>query len=168
MKEKYIHPSLSSLYIQNFLINDIIDFSQITANVLEIRYSTFTLSELIDELTHLFSYYYRMKKLGLAFKISESVPHRVKSDYQRLLQIFVNILNNAQKFSSSGYVLVEIFSSDKAEVSFSVRDEGYGMDLLKLQQVQEVISKENDLSNSWQGTIFFIAYPHLGFGLIIS
>jgi signal transduction histidine kinase len=85
VKQKYIYPSLSSLYMQNFLINDIIDFSQITANVLEIRYSTFTLSELIDELTQLFSYYYRMKKLGLAFKINESVPHKVKSDYQRLL-----------------------------------------------------------------------------------
>lgn len=51
IKDNYILPSLSSLKMQNYLINDIIDFSQISANLLEIRYSTFTLDDVIKEIT---------------------------------------------------------------------------------------------------------------------
>lgn len=57
------------------------------------------MTELIDELSELFRYHFKMKKLGLAFNVGQNVPPRIKSDYERLLQILVNIIQNAQKFS---------------------------------------------------------------------
>lgn len=99
---------MASLQMQNHLISDIIDFSQIDAGLIEIRLSTFNLLQLINEISQQFQYEFTMKKLGLAFIVEEGTPLKIKSDYQRLLQVLTNIIQNAQKFSERGYVVVRI------------------------------------------------------------
>lgn len=81
IKSNYILPSLSSLKMQNYLINDIIDFSHLSANLLELRYSTFSIEDIIKELTSLFKFNLLMKKIGLAFNIDENAPNEIKTDY---------------------------------------------------------------------------------------
>lgn len=51
LKDAYLMPCQASLKLQNNLINDIIDFSHINAKLLELRFNTFSLASLIDEIT---------------------------------------------------------------------------------------------------------------------
>jgi signal transduction histidine kinase len=76
---------MTALKMQNHLINDIIDFSQINAGLIEIRFNSFKLADLIQEITALFENQFTMKRLGLAFIVDEGVPQKIKTDYERLL-----------------------------------------------------------------------------------
>jgi signal transduction histidine kinase len=46
--------------------------------------------------------------MGLAFYINDFTSATISTDYQRLFQILVNLIQNALKFSEKGYILVEI------------------------------------------------------------
>ncbi|CAD8110152.1 unnamed protein product [Paramecium sonneborni] len=158
IRDNYILPGLSSLMRQSHLVNDIIDFSQINAEILELKYSEFYLKELIQELTQLFKFEFKAKKIGLAFKVDYNVPPTIKSDYQRLLQILINLLYNALKYSQHGYVLVTIKANDTySNILFSIADEGDGITSQKLYQIQNVLKDHHTSTQDWNG-----------FGLILS
>ena len=59
-----------------------------------------------QELTELFSYYFKMKNLGLAFNIDENVLKRSCSD-----------------ICEYGYIVIEVNAEDKSMIAFSVKDE---------------------------------------------
>jgi signal transduction histidine kinase len=107
-----------------YIINDIIDFSQINAEIFGLNYTTFSLLDLIQELTKLFHHEFTNKKLGLSFNIQQDTPLIIKSDQKRLMQVLVNLIQNAQKFSHYGYVCINIEAQANRVISFSVRDEG--------------------------------------------
>ncbi|CAK91348.1 unnamed protein product (macronuclear) [Paramecium tetraurelia] len=158
IRDAYILPGLSSLTRQSHLVNDIIDFSQINAEILELQYSEFYLKELTQELTQLFKFEFKAKKIGLAFKVDYNIPPTIKSDYQRLLQILVNLLYNALKYSQHGYVLVTINADNQYNnIEFTIADEGVGITSEKLNQIQNVLKDHHTSTQDWNG-----------FGLILS
>ncbi|CAD8133708.1 unnamed protein product [Paramecium octaurelia] len=161
IKEQYLQPCLSALKLQNHLINDIIDFSQINAKLLDLKFSQFELSKIIKEITEQFKFQFEFKQIGLAFEITKpmSLLTLIKTDYQRLLQLLTNIIQNALTFSEKGYVLVNIDSFERNEIKFSIKDEGIGLTKKQLYSIREIITQEQQTTiktQEWQG-----------FGLII-
>ncbi|CAD8050450.1 unnamed protein product [Paramecium sonneborni] len=161
IKEQYLQPCLCALKLQNHLINDIVDFSQINAKLLDLKFSQFELQKIINEVTDQFKFQFEFKQIGLAFEIIKptSLFTLIKTDYQRLLQVLTNIIQNALTFSEKGYVLVSIESLEKNEIEFSIKDEGVGLTKKQLYQIREIINQEQQTSikmQEWQG-----------FGLII-
>lgn len=61
----------------------------------------------------------------LEWSIPEPVP-RFKTDRQRLLQILINLLTNASKFTTKGYVRLSV-DINKEYLHFKVEDSGIGM-----------------------------------------
>ncbi|CAD8170287.1 unnamed protein product [Paramecium pentaurelia] len=161
IKDQYLQPCLSALKLQNHLINDIIDFSQINAKLLDLKFSQFNLQKIINEVTEQFKFQFQFKQIGLAFEISRpmSLLTQIKTDYQRLLQVLTNIIQNALTYSETGYVLVKIDSWDLNEIEFSIKDEGIGLTRKQLTSIRQIINQEQQTttrSQQWQG-----------FGLII-
>ncbi|CAK88828.1 unnamed protein product (macronuclear) [Paramecium tetraurelia] len=161
IKDQYLQPCLAALKLQNHLINDIIDFSQINAKLLDLKFSQFNLQRIINEITEQFKFQFQFKKIGLAFEISRpmSLLTQIKTDYQRLLQVLTNIIQNALTYSETGYVLVRIDSYDLNEIEFSIQDEGIGLTMKQLTSIRQIINQEQQTttrSQQWQG-----------FGLII-
>jgi PAS domain S-box-containing protein len=118
---------------QNLLgiINDILDFSKIEAGAMTLESIPFDLADAIDEVVALMAGKAEEKHLELGLSIMPNVPRRVVADPGRLKQILVNLMGNAIKFTSLGYVLVEVSAfgeGGRTALRISVRDTGIGIE----------------------------------------
>jgi CheY-like chemotaxis protein len=117
---------------QNLLgiINDILDFSKIEAGAMTLENIPFDLADAVDEVVALMAGKAEEKHLELGLSIMPNVPRRVVADPGRLKQILVNLVGNAIKFTSLGFVHVEVSASSegpRTALRISVRDTGIGI-----------------------------------------
>ena len=113
------------------LINDILDFSKIEASNIEIETIEFNLDQVIHNMMSILAVKLDDKGLGFRLIKDPKVPTHFYGDPKRIEQIFINLLNNAIKFTTSGEVLFEVdlkaLEGDLAHIIFTVKDTGIGM-----------------------------------------
>lgn len=113
------------------LINNILDFSRLEANKIEVRKSPTDLRALVDGATRMMSVLASKKGLSLYASVMESVPPYFLLDGPHLNQVLINLLGNAIKFTQSGKVSLEIshdFSTDtNVTLRIIVSDTGIGI-----------------------------------------
>ncbi len=117
------------------LINDILDFTKAGSGKLVVESAELDLDETVDHVVGVVYGDAAEKGLDLRINISPDVPRRVKGDRLRIQQILLNLVGNAVKFTSDGYVEVSVEedavgrSSDdgKRRLAFVVRDTGPGI-----------------------------------------
>ena len=113
------------------IINDILDFSKIEAGGLELEVISYDLRSLIEETLETVAVTAHAKKLELCSIIRSNVPHALRGDPGRMRQVFLNLLNNAIKFTEEGEVAlhVEVIRewADFCVIQFSVQDTGLGI-----------------------------------------
>lgn len=107
------------------VINDILDFSKIEAGMLLIQNVDFSLRSALRESMDVLSATAAQKDIDLRLEVDEDVPGTVRGDPFRLRQVLLNLMGNAIKFTSEGYVLVKV--SGAGPVSFTVEDTGIGI-----------------------------------------
>ncbi|MEL6221386.1 MAG: PAS domain S-box protein [Cyanobacteria bacterium J06627_8] len=99
------------------LIEELLDFSRIEAQRMELHPIAFNLKELLDELDALFLP--RARQKGISFKLltHEPLPQIVWGDAQRLKQVLINLIENAIKFTNDGQVVLQVrLVTDKAVI----------------------------------------------------
>ncbi len=116
------------------LINDVLDISKIEAGELEIDFHNFSIRELVQDLHTLFAPMAREKSLNLQVNpLDEQIPDILHSDSHRVKQILINLLNNAIKFTLTGFIRLDVqaLRSDTASgqiwLRLSVEDSGIGI-----------------------------------------
>jgi len=113
------------------IINDILDFSKIEAGKLVLENRDFSIDEVMQELSGMFSVNADDKGLELSVSAAPGVPRMLKGDSLRLRQVVINLVANAVKFTDQGSVsvLVDVDTIDKRSVDllFSVKDTGIGI-----------------------------------------
>ncbi|NQZ58295.1 MAG: response regulator [Lentisphaeraceae bacterium] len=115
------------------LINDILDLSKVEAGKLELQYTAISLSELISEIEHIFSQKVKEKGLELQFQITDDLPECLLLDETRLRQLLLNFIGNAVKFTSSGYVRLEVHcefpepTHSSVDLTINIVDSGIGI-----------------------------------------
>ncbi|HSO59822.1 MAG TPA: response regulator [Desulfobacterales bacterium] len=114
------------------IINDILDFSKIEAGKLEMEAVPFSLDEVMDNLASLVTVKAHEKEgLEVLFSTSPEVPRSLVGDPLRLGQVFINLANNAVKFTERGEIVVssELVNRGEqtVEMKFSVKDTGIGL-----------------------------------------
>jgi len=123
-----IHTSAQALLL---LVNDVLDISAIEAGKLQRRHANFHLQELAQRLQKMLQQMAASKGLDLRVEIAEDVPVRLHGDATHLLQILLNLLNNAVKFTEHGEVSLTISRLESPahapRLLFSVRDTGIGI-----------------------------------------
>jgi CheY-like chemotaxis protein len=125
---EYLHTAKSSAGFLLSVINDILDFSKIEAHQLTLESVVFSLTELIEGVTGLFSQQTAQNRLRLVTNIDPGVPDFVRSDPTRMRQVLINLMGNAMKFTSSGSIVCgAAFSGDA--LHFTVADTGIGIPL---------------------------------------
>ncbi|MCG8315951.1 MAG: ATP-binding protein [Pseudomonadales bacterium] len=110
------------------VINDILDYSKIESNKLEVEKISVDLSELIDECVSVFSNLCEEKNLPLYVDLDPKIPSRISSDSTRIRQIILNLLSNAFKFTENGYVYIRVDQMADSMIRFTVQDTGIGLD----------------------------------------
>ncbi len=123
-----IHSSARTLLAT---INDILDFSKIEAGRMEMEAINFSLSEVMNNVTSMFTEKAAEKGIELVVNTSEAVPRLLCGDPLRLQQVLVNLVSNAMKFTDSGEIEIKIVSAERDDnhcrLLFSVRDTGIGI-----------------------------------------
>jgi CheY-like chemotaxis protein/HPt (histidine-containing phosphotransfer) domain-containing protein/anti-sigma regulatory factor (Ser/Thr protein kinase) len=112
------------------LVNDILDVSKIEAGQMDIERVPFDLHELVEDLATLYRLRATEKSLLFRVHVDPSVPRNVLADPTRLRQVLVNLLGNALKFTSSGWIGLHVSASqeDAAHVlEFTIADTGIGI-----------------------------------------
>ena len=128
------HPQLKPLLYQIqqsadhllTVINDVLDYSQMQSGHLRIRPQTCELREVVQSAFALFSPRVRNLKLIYECDIADDVPQWVEVDRHRLIQILVNLLGNAIKFTHAGHVRLRVIRQGQG-VRFEITDSGIGI-----------------------------------------
>lgn len=108
------------------LIENILDFSTLEADRLELQPQEFNLVELVTNTTEQLHFLTEQKNLTLAIHTNIQNP-RIVNDKDRLRQVLVNLLDNAIKFTDTGGVFVEVRQTDQDKLAVMVRDTGIGI-----------------------------------------
>ena len=113
------------------IVDDILDYSKLEANKLELEITTFNLRELLDGVVQLLQRTAEGRQLRLSLEIEPSVRLLVRGDPIRLRQVLGNLIGNAIKFTERGSVdiLLRRLGETRAQhlLRFQVRDTGIGI-----------------------------------------
>src|SRR5256886_1218691 len=113
------------------ILNDILDYSKIEAEHLELESIPFDLPKVVHATATLLAVRAREKHLELTVDVQSDVPHLVRGDPTRLRQVLMNLIGNAIKFTEEGEVDVSAtvagHHGDRTSVRFRVRDTGIGI-----------------------------------------
>ncbi len=116
-------------------IEDILDFTRIEAQKLELEPVYFSIRELVTDTMKTIGVTAAQKGLQIAFAIAADVPDRLWGDPLRLRQILINLVGNAIKFTATGEVVVRGWAEggfgSEVMLHFQVRDTGIGIDAHK-------------------------------------
>ena len=107
-QREYVSAAIGSSTRLTRLLSDILDISRVESGRLVIDETEFSVSSLKNSVVDLFVPVARPKGLDLRFNLDASVPQRLMGDETRLRQILFNLVGNAIKFTSEGFVEVDI------------------------------------------------------------
>jgi len=143
------------------LINDVLDLSRIETGRVEWRDETMDLGEVVRSAVRSVSGEFSQKPgVELVTGDVESLPH-IQGDPDRILQVFINLLNNAAKFTEKGVVTIEGESNGQGYVVVRVRDTGVGISQESLGSIFDKFQQAN------QGDTLKTATGGSGLGLAI-
>ena len=146
------------------IVDDILDYSKLEANRLELEVTSFNLREVLDSMLQLLQHSAQRKKLQVGLYIDPGVRLAVRGDPVRLRQILSNLIVNAIKFTEHGSVQLHVRRAGETDqhhqVRFEVRDTGIGIS----QEQQEKLF--NSFSQADASTTRL--YGGTGLGLAIS
>lgn len=115
------------------LINDVLDFSKIDSKKMDLESIEISLIKILNQTVEMLSASATAKGIKLRSEIDPAIPAQVIGDSTRLMQVLINLVGNAIKFTDDGEVcicakVVRSSSSDIA-VRFEVNDTGIGIPL---------------------------------------
>ncbi len=114
------------------IISDILDFSKIEAGKLELEEVEFDLADLLQRARKVLQLSAQEKGLAFTTACAEEIPRSLKGDPSRLMQVLLNLMNNAIKFTQAGSVSarIELLRCDQQQASIrcEIRDTGIGID----------------------------------------
>ena len=160
----------SSIHLLN-LINDILDIAKIEAGKMDLELTDVELDELLHDVDNLIRTQAEQKQLSFQIKHPATLtPVTIFGNYQRLLQVILNLVGNAIKFTHEGGILIRAEVIRKklvchqrefpGIVKISVVDTGIGVSLEKQDKLFEnFFQVDGSHTKSYGGT---------GLGLAIS
>ena len=127
------------------LINDILELSRIESGYMSFEYEKCFVSELVDSIymTHQMLISEQLEFI----KELDAVQVEVMVDKGRLTQVITNFLNNASKFTKSGYIKLGYrYLSESDRVAIYVEDTGRGIELSEQKMIFSRFYKQDEFS----------------------
>lgn len=155
---EYVQTLISSGEGLLVLINDVLDLAKIEAGKLELEELPFTLEPTLQGVLALLRSQSAKKKNKLILKIEEDVPKNIIADQNRLRQVLINLMGNANKFTEDGSVKLVVKSRsgntpDTRFINFLVQDTGIGIPPEKQAKVFEKFTQaDGSTTRKYGGT----------------
>ncbi|NDY56435.1 response regulator [Desulfovibrio sulfodismutans] len=149
------------------LVNDILDFSRLDSQGLELHNEHFSLPRVISSVARTLRVQARAKGVGLRARMKKGCPMASRGDPDRLRQILFNLVGNAVKFTERGEVEFwaepwpggDVAHKDAAGadapvwVKFFVRDTGIGVSPEKMEVIFDPFRQaDGSITRKYGGT----------------
>lgn len=143
------------------LITDLLDFSKLEKNKVNLHPTFFEFSEITSILVNIFRPLIQNNHLQLSINIPSDLP-MIAADKNKIKQVLMNLLSNAIKFTPSGGSIhfQVLYDNEKEEIKVSISDTGRGIDSYKLTQVFEKFFQVDSGTNR--------EFGGLGLGLTVA
>ena len=133
------------------LINDLLDFSKLKSNQLELEPRPIDLKVITDVVIQGISPLIEQKELNIINSIPSSLP-AISADENRIQQILFNLIGNAIKFTEKGTVTIQASETDDG-VQVDIIDTGIGISKNKLKTIFDVfIQGDGSTERAHSGT----------------
>ncbi len=139
------------------IINELLDFSKIELGELELSETEFDLIRCIDNVCQMNYGAAEERNIGFNIDIDPDLARYVIGDEYKLTQVLNNILSNAIKFTSKGYVHFDVKLKNKSfqyqTINFTILDTGVGIPNEKLSVIfDEFTQLKTDIDAYNEGT----------------
>ena len=165
------YPDSSKEYIERLarnadrlytLISDLLDATRLELGALKLRKSEFNLIDVVTAVVNnIKKKIYIMTTNNMEAKIKPNIKTilpshaiTVNADKERIIQVLINLLDNAIKFSGSGIITVSVSLNSSNQAIVSVKDKGMGIDPKILSKLFQKFST--------------MSFKGMGLGLFIS
>lgn len=138
-QNQYVDGIYNSAHHLLLLIDDILDFAKLEAAKFELVNAPVDLRLLIQDIISSFRVLASERELSLLMNYDDSVPNRIIGDAKRIRQVIVNLVGNAIKFTTAGYILIGVECQEIingiAHLQISVEDTGQGIPSHKIETI---------------------------------
>ena len=124
------------------LVNDLLDFSRLQAHRIELKKEEFSINHLLADIHNQFAVRCHQERVRMTL-LTDNNESWVFADYNRLKQVFINIVDNAMKFTI-GRPKAEIKISSQVlddQIVMIIEDNGSGISPEDLKRVKEKFYK---------------------------
>ena len=138
-------------------INEILEINRIESNNIEVENINFNFKELLQNIQNSLKELASTNNDDFRLDIGKEIPEFLIGDPTKLSQIFINLINNALKFTQNGTVSVISSIIHKNEesctIQFEVRDTGIGIPLEKQETIFDSFSQGSvEINRKYGGT----------------
>lgn len=126
------------------LVEELLDFSRLQNNRMRLIVSRLDILAELDEAVYMFTDRARTEHKQLNYEETTALPP-VYGDVDRLRQVFVNIIDNALKYTSPGGTITVFSREDSGWVRVTISDTGCGIPAEHLPNVKKKFYKANQL-----------------------
>ena len=138
------------------IVNDILDMSRIESGRMELKEEIFSFQEFLDQINIIVNGQCQEKGLRFVQNRTTELEDYYKGDSLKLKQVIINILGNSVKFTDPpGEITFLVgqthLTSDKAEILFTMKDTGIGIDKEYLPRLFDAFSQEDTDNTSRYG-----------------
>jgi signal transduction histidine kinase/CheY-like chemotaxis protein len=159
-KESQIDYLTSLQFSGNYLtkfINEILEINKIDSNKIELENISFNLKELLKNIQNSLKELAFINNNNFKLEIDDTIPDYIIGDPTKLSQVFINLINNALKFTKNGTVTIfaklDTIEEQKASIFFEIVDTGIGIPEDKLQTVFDSFSQGSiEVNRKYGGT----------------
>jgi PAS domain S-box-containing protein len=121
------------------LINNILELSKVEAGHIETNPSNMDLVSFFDDIQVLFKERAQSKHLQFIFETADNLPRYIFADEHKLRQIFINLIENAIKFTDEGGVAVRTrinqINSNISNLIVEIQDSGSGISEIEIKNL---------------------------------
>ena len=147
------------------VINDVLDMAKIEANKLVLAPIDFNFERMLQKIMTVVNFRVDEKQQILTLNVDKNIPRFIIGDEQRLMQVIINLMSNATKFTPfGGKIHLDVSLLEEKDgccnVRIEVADNGIGISSVQQANLfQSFVQADSGTSSKYGGT---------GLGLIIS
>lgn len=159
-RQNQLHYLNSLKFSGNYLltfINEILEINRIESSNIEIEYIDFNIKQLLLDIQNSMNEIASKNNNQFLLEIDENIPEILLGDPTKLSQIFINLINNALKFTKNGEVKVIAKLIEKGEdfsrINFAISDTGIGIPEEKQETIFDSFSQGSiEINRKYGGT----------------
>ncbi|QEN08288.1 PAS domain-containing protein [Oceanispirochaeta crateris] len=152
--QSHLESIINSSNVLKKLINTVLDFSKIEAGRMEIVLASVETKPFFQEVYDMFCFQFSEKRIDFEIRGITPIPRTLVMDGLRVQQIFINLINNALKFTHRGCVKILLkYNENTQTLIISIEDSGIGIATKDQQKIFDTFEQsEKNNNRKYEGT----------------